>query len=247
MIPDLERLIELQRLETTIADATQWIAAHPERLQAADARLDSATLVVNAARDALKGAQERRRDLEKEAAVFQGRLTKFKDQLSAVKTNREYQAMLKEIETAETELRAAEDKVLEEMLAADGAAAEAKAAERALAEARTQVNADKRDMAAELAAAEKRLQEASQARAAIVAQLDARLVQIFEQVAKVRKGIGVCVAADGLCSLCHVRLRPHVYQQVRHNDTIIQCESCHRILYFVPPPPQAEPQPAHAT
>ena len=45
---------------------------------------------------------------------------------------------------------------------------------------------------------------------------------------------------DGLCSVCHVRLRPQVFQLVRHNDSIIQCDSCHRILYYIPPPPPAE-------
>jgi predicted nucleic acid-binding Zn-ribbon protein len=64
---------------------------------------------------------------------------------------------------------------------------------------------------------------------------------IFEQVARARKGVAICSATrDGLCSLCHVRLRPPVFQQVRHNDTIIQCESCHRILYWIPPPPPIE-------
>jgi predicted nucleic acid-binding Zn-ribbon protein len=45
---------------------------------------------------------------------------------------------------------------------------------------------------------------------------------------------------DGLCSVCHVRLRPQVFQQVRTNDAIIQCDSCQRILYYIPPPPPAE-------
>ena len=64
---------------------------------------------------------------------------------------------------------------------------------------------------------------------------------MFEQVAKVRKGVALCSATrDGLCSVCHVRLRPQVFQQVRHNDAIVQCDSCQRILYYVPPPPPIE-------
>jgi predicted nucleic acid-binding Zn-ribbon protein len=56
-----------------------------------------------------------------------------------------------------------------------------------------------------------------------------------------RKGIAVTMATrDGLCSVCHVRLRPPVFQQVRANDAIIQCDSCQRILYYVPPPPPLE-------
>ena len=41
-------------------------------------------------------------------------------------------------------------------------------------------------------------------------------------------------ARDGTCSVCHVRMRPQVYNEVRRGDTLIQCESCQRILYFVP-------------
>ena len=51
---------------------------------------------------------------------------------------------------------------------------------------------------------------------------------------------------DGLCSACHVRLRPQVFQEIRRNDQIIQCFSCNRILYYIPPPPPVEPAVTHA-
>ena len=61
--------------------------------------------------------------------------------------------------------------------------------------------------------------------------LEPRLVALFEQVAKARRGVAICTATrDGLCSVCHVRLRPPVFQQVRHNDSIVQCESCQRAV-----------------
>jgi predicted nucleic acid-binding Zn-ribbon protein len=51
----------------------------------------------------------------------------------------------------------------------------------------------------------------------------------------------VAEARDGVCTLCHVRLRPQVFNEIRRNAQIIQCESCGRILYFVPSPaPSAE-------
>ena len=57
---------------------------------------------------------------------------------------------------------------------------------------------------------------------------------LFERVAHGRKGIAVAEARDGLCTLCHVRLRPQKFNEVRRNDGLHQCDSCTRILYFVP-------------
>ena len=241
MSPDLQRLIDLQRLETTIADAKARIAAHPQRLADADAQLAAAAQMLDSARDRLKDNQEARRALEKDVALYQGRLTKFKDQQSAVKTNREYQALGHEIETAQRDLGGVEEKVLERMVEADSIAIDVKQAEAGFAARRTDIEAQKKQMINELALAEATLQRATEARTALLKEIDPRLVATFEQVARVRKGIAVTTATrDGLCSVCHVRLRPPVFQQIRHNDSIVQCDSCQRILYWVPPPPPAE-------
>jgi uncharacterized protein len=246
MSPDLERLIRLQNLETAIEESRRRIAAHPQRVQDADARLAHAKEVLDTARRRLKESQEARREREKEAATFQSRLTRFKDQISAVKTNREYQAMLVEIETAQKELGAAEEKVLERMMEADALTAEIKKAEQALATEQKAVEAEKKALSEELAAVEAALKQAAEQRDAVIGAMEARLVALFENVSRARKGLAIVAATrDGLCSACHVRLRPQVFQEVRRNDQIIQCGSCNRILYYVPPPPPVEPAVTH--
>lgn len=245
MSPDLDRLIRLQQLDTAIDDARRRIAAHPQRLADADTRLNEAKRAVDAARQRLKDNQEARRALEKDAALFQSRLGKFKDQLFEIKTNREYQAMQKEIEVAQGELGSLEEKILERMMEGDALSIEIKQAEAALAAQLKDVDAEKKRLSQELASTEATLKESSDARATLLAEIDPPLLALFEQVARMRKGVAICSATrDGLCSVCHVRLRPPVFQHVRHNDSIIQCESCHRILYYVPPPP-VEPVATH--
>jgi predicted nucleic acid-binding Zn-ribbon protein len=246
MSPDLQRLIRLQQLESTIADGRATIAAHPQRLADADARLNESKHAVETVKARAKDNQEARRALEKDVAVYQGRLTKFKDQLSAVKTNREYTAMQHEIATAQSDLGAVEEKVLERMLDADAIAADAKRAEAALATRQKEIDAEKKELAEELTSVEASLKQATETRAALLKDLEPRLIALFEQVARVRKGVAISSATrDGLCSVCHVRLRPSVFQQVRQNDNIIQCESCQRVLYWVPPPPPIEQAVVH--
>jgi predicted nucleic acid-binding Zn-ribbon protein len=242
MAPELEHLITLQQLDATVADAKARISSYPGRVADADARLQEAEQAVAAAAEQLKASQENRRAVEKDTALYQGRLSKFKDQLAAVKTNREYQAMQHEIETAQKDLSGAEEKVLERMLEADQLAADVKKAEGERATKKKAIEAEKAQMVKELAEVEQALATASAARDALV-----KTLAFFDQVSKARKGVAICVATrDGMCSQCHVRLRPAVFQQVRANDGIVQCDSCRRILYYIPPPALADPPVTHA-
>jgi uncharacterized protein len=247
MSPDLEHLIALQNLESAIEESRRRIAAHPQRIADAEARLAHAKEAVAAARQRLKASQEARREAEKEAAVYQSRLSKFKDQLSAVKTNKEYQAMQHEIETAQNELGSVEEKVIERMVEADALTADVKKSEQALASEQKAVDAEKKTLAEELTTVEAALKDATAKKESLVTSLAPPLVALFEQVSRARKGVAIALATrDGLCSACHVRLRPQVFQEVRRNDQIIQCGSCNRILYYIPPPAAAEPAVTHA-
>ena len=248
MSTDLQQLIDLQNLETAIEEAKRRIASHPQRLADADARLAHAKEVVETAKQRLKASQEVRREQEREAATYQSRLSKFKDQLSAVKTNREYQAMQLEIETAQKELGVVEERVLERMMEADALTAEIKKAEQELTSRQKEVDAEKKALAEELVTVQTALEDATEKRTTLVTSLPSQLVALFQQVARARKGLAIVAATrDGLCSACHVRLRPQAFQDVRRNDQIIQCPSCNRILYYIPPPPAAEPAVTHAS
>lgn len=241
MSPELQSLIDLQRIDAALIDARGRITAHPQKVAEADARLAEAKAVLDQAKDKLRISQEERRALEKDAAVFQGRLTKYKDQQSQVKTNREFQAMGHEIETATRELASAEEKVIEHMVGADALALEIKAAEGVFAARQKEIAAEKQVLAGELAEAEAALAKAQVERAGIAASLPPATLGVYERVAKQRKGIALAITRDGLCTACHVRMRPPVFQNVRANNSIIQCESCQRILYYVPPPAPVPP------
>lgn len=238
MSPDLDRLVKLQHVDSRIAEAKAAIAAHPQAVAAADARLAQARQALDAVKQRLADNAEARRALEKDVALYQGRLSKFRDQQGAVKTNKEYQALGHEIETAQRDLGGVEERVIERMVEADAIAADVKQAETVFAARQKEVDAEKKTLADQFASVEADLARHTESRAALVATLDPSMLSRFEQVARSRKGVALTTATrEGLCSACHVRLRPQVFQQVRANDQIIQCDSCQRILYYVPPPP----------
>jgi predicted nucleic acid-binding Zn-ribbon protein len=237
MNSDLERAIALQRLDSAAHDAERRLAEEPERNKALDARLEAAREHVNGAKARLTDSQTTRRALEKDVALHQGRLSKFRDQAMAVKTNQEYHAVQKEIEFAQAELRSHEDKVLERMLEADDLAAEVKRAESELAREQKAVDADRKALAGEIAELQSSLERIRAERGEIARAIDPQVLAIFDLVSSRRHGIAVAEARDGICTICHVRLRPQVFNNVRGNEQIIQCDSCQRILYFVPAAP----------
>jgi predicted nucleic acid-binding Zn-ribbon protein len=245
MNSDLEKLIRLQQLETTADDARRKIADHPERIQALDATLQQARDRVAGVKARLTAAQDKRRVDEKEVATVQTRLAKYKDQLLEVKTNREYTAMLHEIETAQNDIKSREDRILEIMMESDELGAELKKSEAELKKTEKDIAAERAVLEKEMAALQTEVDATAAARAALVSQIDRHALAVFEATAKGRKGVAVAEARNGLCTICHVRLRPQVFNEVRKNESIIQCDSCRRILYFAGDnAAQAQAQPA---
>jgi predicted nucleic acid-binding Zn-ribbon protein len=117
--PDLERLIRLQSLDLQAAEARRQQATIPETQRALDQKLEGARAVVAEAKARQATNQTDRRALEKDLAAVQTRLSRYKDQLMEVKTNREYHAMQHEIETAQGEVKRIEDIMLELMVGGD--------------------------------------------------------------------------------------------------------------------------------
>jgi uncharacterized protein len=232
MLPDLDRLIRLQAAESRAAEARKRIADAPDEIAALDARLHAAQDAVAAATQAIADNQAGRRTLDKDLLAAQQRLSKYKEQLMEVKTNAEYHAMQHQIAAATAEVGRIEEEILVSMLAADDLGARLKAAEAALAADEVSLAKTRAAIAADAAAQQVALDQALEDRAALVLEISRENLDLFERLFKARQGIAVAQAIDGHCSICHVRLRPQVYNTILRNEAIVQCDHCQRVLYF---------------
>jgi predicted nucleic acid-binding Zn-ribbon protein len=236
MNADLEKLIrlhqaeiELKRLDSELTDVPRLRGELDERLSRERGRLE-------AAREALETSKKTRRQNETEVQDLETRRSKYKGQLMEVKTNKEYTAMLHEIEAVEREIRSREDLILEEMERAETLTRDVAREE----EAFRSVEEAARGEAAELDARKARL-EGERKRVAgerdeVAPGIPEDLLQLYQRVAKLR-GTGMAEARDGMCQTCHVKLRPQMWVEVRQNENVFQCAACNRILYYEPPPP----------
>lgn len=194
-------------------------------------RLEQATAAVAAVKARLAESQSERKKIEAEVAAIQTRLSKYKGQLLELKTNKEYQTMQHEIQVAEEAIRSHEDRILERMEEAENLSRELKTAEAELKRQQAEIGVEKGALDAEAAALRKAADEKSTARDGVAKELTPHALRLFEHVSKQRKGLAVAEARDGSCGVCHVRMRPQMYNEVRRNENLIQCESCLRILY----------------
>ena len=226
--------MRLQELDTAAERLRRQLSDGPATQAALDERLTSLSATVAAVKERMAASQALRRDIEKDLAAVQARLSKYKDQLMEVKTNKEYHAMQTEIATAETLVRQQEDRLLERMEEAEVHAGELKASEAALKDGQAEVTAVRAKMEAEHGVIDADLARITGERATVAAGVSAAALALFERVSKHRRGQAMSEARDGLCTQCHVRLRPQVFNTVRRGEELIQCESCSRILFAVP-------------
>src|SRR5262249_10916076 len=189
MHADLERVIALQKLDSSARDAGHRLSAEPERQAALDARLETARHNVATAKQPLADNQNARRAVEKDVAVHQGRLSKFREQAMAVKTNQEYHAIQHEMAFAQAEIKTLEDKILELMVEADDLTASVKKSEAALASEQKAVDAEKKALATENVQLKTQLEQLRSERASLVSAVDPKALATFDLVSRRRNGL----------------------------------------------------------
>lgn len=232
MIDELANLIRLQDVETRAGNARKRIAEAPVRIAALDAKLTAARDAVVAAKQAAADNQASRRTIDKDLAAAQQHLSRSKETLMAVKTNHEYHAIQSQIAAQTAEVGRVEEQMLINMVEADEVAARVKQAEAALKTEEAAIAKERKALETETSEMEHVVVGSDDEKRALVPQISRPTYETFERVFKARQGLAVVEAADGHCTVCHVRLRPQVYNTIRRNDSIYQCDSCQRILYF---------------
>ncbi len=236
-----EALRRLQAFERDAAEVRARLAALPARRAEIDAEVAAAERALATVQTELDDRQAKRRKGESDAAALQARVAKYRDQLMTVTTGREYDAMQHEIDSADRQRQAVDDEVIGWLMEIDELQAQVETARAAVAAARTAADVAIAGLAdeeqkdrLELAAAEGHVQ-------AERAALPPDTLDRYDRVSK-RYPLGAVAELKGeSCSACNVRLRPMVVSELRRQDTVVQCDSCARLVVYVPPPPAPAP------
>jgi len=231
MLADVQNLIELQQADREILRLKEEIAALPKRVAAIEQKLAGTKTVLENAKAAVKADEAARRKYETAIQDLQQKISKYRDQSLAVKTNDQYKALLHEIQFAEQDIRGNEDKILELMVNAEAREKSVKAAEAELKAEVAEIEREKADARERTAEDEKQLAEWNSKRDKMRAGVDADLLRQYDRVAKYR-GTGLSEVRDQKCTACQVMLRPQTFNEVRSGMQVVICDSCQRILYY---------------
>jgi uncharacterized protein len=250
MNPDLERLIELEKVDREVVRLTDEVAALPKRVAAIEAKLAEHKAAVEKAKGQIKANEAGRRQLETDIKGFQEKIVKYRSQSSSVKTNDEYRALMHEVEFAEKQVTGCEDKILELMISLEN---DEKSLKRAEAELKTEsgdVEKEKAEAHVRTAEDEKLLAGLRERRAGLRTGVNDSALAHYDRVMRQRKS-AISEARDQKCLACFVMLRPQIWQELRTNEQIVTCSSCGRILYFdpaheAPAPPEPQKKKAKA-
>ena len=244
MYDQLEKLIRLQELDRETAGISQKIAEIEPQIEETRIHLAAAERELEEGKAKVESTRKDRRTAEKDLETQIDKRRKFQEQQSKVKTNKEYQALMGELESLKVAETAAEDRILalmegqaeaERLL--PGLTAEV-ARERAEFQEKEKVlRAVEVKLRGELAAAES-------ARGVVVATLEQVSLQTYQRIQKLRGNFVVVEAREEFCLGCRTKLPPQQFMEAMSNSTLKACPHCHRILFYVKPELGSSPAPA---
>ena len=232
MNPSLQLLIRIQELAGEIRTLKNRSEQIPQQVQNLIEKLEAGSQRVEKLDQELEGANKERRRLEGEVELLQQKVSRFKDQLMQVKTNKEYQAIVHEIEASETEIRQREDRILEQMLHIEDLETKRGGGHRELDLLQKETEKQRRDLEDVGAQSRQTVAELLEEKAQVETELPPNIIDRYQRIASVRDGVALARANGQSCEACHVRLRPQLFTEVVTNKHIIACENCNRILYF---------------
>jgi len=235
MKAELQQLITLQNLDSTIRKLEKDQQAIPERRAEIEREFDQRAFEIRALETRRDEAKHIRARLENEVVEQRGRAERAERNLMSSKKQEEYTAAIREADSARKQISALETQILEQLETLEQA-------EAALNERADEIASLNSDREARLKAFDdetgtigERLTVARKERDEVFANLPKQLSGMYARIkARIRDGVAVAEARNRSCTACFMSLRPQVMAEIRRGEDVITCDNCGRILFYVP-------------
>jgi len=216
---------EIYRLEKEKNDQPQIIAQLKNSFEAKKANL-------KAIEDKLTALLLKRKEKELALAAKEEDTKKHQVQLYTLKTNKEYQAKLKEIEGIAADKSVLEEDILKILVELDTLKAETDQENEVLKKEEVVFISEKKKIEEHLKEVEIQLADMQAKRKLITPEVDKKILSSYERILKGREGMALAAVKDYSCQGCFINVTAQVVNEIKRHDRLVICENCARILYL---------------
>ena len=232
MIEELETLCEMQKLDTQLIENERKRTEAPKRLAELEQDLQKAKDKVTKQKEIIDELDKERRRKEKDLDAEKERIKKVQAKLYEIKTNKEYQAVLKETEAAQ----AANDKTEEEIILLLERIEELRKDYEAsmvyVKKRDKEVEAEKKELEKEMSSVESLVADLKKERDALLTKVGGEARTQYRILMEKRSGLAVVNVRNGVCLGCYMNIPPQLFLEVMKNARLITCPSCNRIFCY---------------
>ena len=229
----IETLAKVQQIEIEAGKQKAYLEQVPERISSLEQELEEFIRGVENDESAIEELNKQYRALEADVQLNLTKIEKSQEKLRSVKTNKEYQSSLKEIDDINAANSKLEDQMLEILEKIEMAEQTLKDRKQHYTEIVDESNQEKATIKKDAERRQELLIELESNHEVTVAEVDAALLEVFNRV-KAKQGDRVAIVAviDAVCQGCNMNIPPQIYNELQRFDSSKYCPSCDRIIYW---------------
>lgn len=232
MRKQLELLWELQKIDLALKDIKEDRERYPKEMKRLDEKCRIEKERIQKEKEKIESLEKERRQKELHLSTEQDRVKKTEGRMFEVKTNKEYQALLSEIERMKESGSREEEEVLKLLDEIDEARKSLAKWEKEAAGTLEKIEAERKVIEGRRAHDDAGWKKQMERRDALSKQIESPLSKLYDRLKEKRRGLGVVNVRNETCQGCFLNIPPQMYIEVQKNNVLIQCPNCNRILYW---------------
>lgn len=233
MKEQIKLLIDLQKIDSEILSTRLKIDTIPEKINSLNDSLKNIEKSYDTLKQSHSLLEMKKKEKELEIEEIKEKKKKLIQRSSEIKSNKEYQAHLKEIEKTDNVLKDAEEDLLEILESIEKSSKELEKEKMRLAEDKQKIDIQKKELEKEALNYEAEITRLKEERKKIADKLEKRIYEEYMNLLKIGKGLAVAEAKDEICQGCNMHIPPQLFVEIKKGEKIIDCPQCKRILYYL--------------
>ena len=232
MKEQLELLWELQKIDLGLKSIKEEKDRFPKEMKKLDERQKVEKERIHKEKEKIESLEKTRRQKEGQLNLEQEKIKRAEGRMFEVKTNKEYQALLSEIDAVKEANSRMEEEILQVMDEVDDLKKDLSKREKEVGVSLEKIEAERKKLQERMAHDEKIWDEQMKRREILSKQIESKLFKLYNTLKEKRQGVGVVSVKNETCQGCFVNVPPQMFIEVQKNNTLIRCPNCNRILFW---------------